>query len=147
MKATIFSLAVLLLGTALGQPHESAEASAIRQVLTDQAAAWNRSDLESFMRGYARSPELTFYSGGTITAGWEKTLERYRTRYQTQGRQMGKLTFSELEIHVVAPDAAWVGGRWRLEMADGTHPGGLFTLVFRKLPEGWRIIHDHTSNE
>ena len=147
MKATIFSLAVLLLGTALGQPHESAEASAIRQVLTDQAAAWNRSDLESFMRGYARSPELTFYSGGTITAGWEKTLERYRTRYQTQGRQMGKLIFSELEIHVLAPDAAWVGGRWRLEMTDGTHPGGLFTLVFRKLPEGWRIIHDHTSNE
>jgi beta-aspartyl-peptidase (threonine type) len=58
---------------------------------------------------------------------------------------MGKLTFSDLEIHVLAPDAAWVGGRWQLDMQDGKKPGGLFTLIFRKLPEGWKIVHDHTS--
>jgi hypothetical protein len=30
-------------------------------------------------------------------------------------------------------------------MPDGSTPGGLFTVIFRKLPEGWKIVHDHTS--
>ena len=121
-------------------------AAAIRAVLDDQVSAWNRGDLDAFMRGYAKLPELSFYSGATVTSGWEQTLQRYRTKYQGAGNQMGKLVFSDLEIHVLAPDAAWVGGRWQLEMTDGKRPGGLFTLIFRKLPEGWRIVHDHTSS-
>jgi ketosteroid isomerase-like protein len=126
-------------------PHEDA-AAAIRAVLDEQVAAWNRGDLDAFMQGYAKLPELSFYSGATVTSGWEQTLQRYRAKYQSGGNQMGKLTFSDLEIHVLAPDAAWVGGRWQLEMTDGKRPGGLFTLIFRKLPDGWKIVHDHTSS-
>jgi beta-aspartyl-peptidase (threonine type) len=134
--------------TVLPQREYKSEADhdAIRAVLDEQVAAWNRGDLDAFMRGYAKLPELSFYSGATVTSGWEQTLQRYRMKYQGAGNQMGKLTFSDLEIHVLAPDAAWVGGRWQLEMPDGKRPGGLFTLIFRKLPEGWRIVHDHTSS-
>lgn len=121
------------------------EAAAIRAVLERQQTAWNKGDLDAFMRGYAKVPELTFYSTDKVTSGWEQTLQRYRDRYQSSGHEMGKLTFSDLEVHVVAPDAAWVGGRWQLEMSDGKKPGGLFTLIFRKLPDGWKIVHDHTS--
>ena len=32
-------------------------------------------------------------------------------------------------------------------MPDGSEPGGLFTLVFRKIRGDWRIVHDHTSAE
>ena len=128
--------------TAKKSPDEQAE---IRAVLNDQVAAWNGGNLKAFMRGSARNGELTFYSGANVTSGWEQTLQRYRTKYQSGGNQMGRLTFSDLEIHVLARDAAWVGGRWQLEMPDGKKPGGLFTLIFRKLPEGWRIVHDHTS--
>ncbi len=118
--------------------------AAIRALLDAQVAAWNRGDLPGFMQGYWKSPELSFYSTA-VTRGWEATLQRYRNRYQTGLHEMGKLDFSELEIHVLAPDAAWVGGRWRLKMSQGTNLGGSFTLILRKLPEGWRIVHDHTS--
>ncbi len=117
---------------------------AIRAVLDAQVAAWNRGDLQGFMAGYWHSPELTFYSGNAVTSGWEATLQRYQKRYQAPGSEMGKLDFSQLEIHP-AGDMAWVGGHWHLKMSDGKDLGGVFTLVFRKLPEGWKIVHDHTS--
>jgi ketosteroid isomerase-like protein len=118
---------------------------AVRQVLLDQQAAWNRGDLEAFMAGYWHSPELTFFSGGSERHGWDDTLARYRQRYQGEGREMGRLTFDDLRVDPVAPDAAYVRGRWQVVTSKETL-GGLFTLVFRKFPEGWRIVHDHTSS-
>jgi ketosteroid isomerase-like protein len=58
---------------------------------------------------------------------------------------MGRLEFSDLNIQELAPDAAFVRGEWRLKMTDGKSPHGLFTLIFRKFPDGWKIVHDHTS--
>jgi beta-aspartyl-peptidase (threonine type) len=119
---------------------------AIRTVLDDQVTAWNRRDLEGFMGGYWKSPKLTFSSGNSKVEGWQGTFDRYKLRYQSEGREMGKLAFSELEIEQLGPDSAFVRGRFRLEMGKES-PTGLFTLIFRKMPEGWRIVHDHTSTE
>ena len=58
---------------------------------------------------------------------------------------MGKLDFSDLNIQVLGPDAALVRGSFHLTMSDGKPPHGMFTLVFRRYPDGWKIIHDHTS--
>jgi ketosteroid isomerase-like protein len=116
----------------------------IRQVLARQVAAWNHRDLEGFMKGYWRSPELTFYSGGTTVSGWEETLERYRNRYQSAGKEMGKLEFSDLKIELLGPSAAFVRGQFHLKM-DTSESNGLFTLTFRKFADGWKIVHDHTS--
>ena len=121
-----------------------APAEAVRQVLDAQVAAWNKGDLEQFMAGYWRSPDLSFFSGKDKRKGWEDTLNRYRQRYQSGGREMGKLSFTDLEIESPAPGTAWVRGRWKLIMSKEA-PEGLFTLIFKKLPEGWRIVHDHTS--
>lgn len=126
----------------IGAAHATADRD-IRAVLDAQVAAWNRGDLAGFMQGYWHSPELTFYSGNGVTSGWQATLDRYKQRYQSPGNAMGKLDFSQLEIHP-AGDMAWVGGHWHLKMPDGSDRGGVFTLVFRKLPEGWKIVHDHT---
>jgi ketosteroid isomerase-like protein len=125
----------------------SAAERGIRSVLDAQVAAWNRGDLDSFMQGYWHSPELTFYSGGTVSTGWDAALARYQRRYQGEGREMGTLDFSNLEIHSVGNNDAWVGGHWHLKMRDGKDLGGLFTLIFKKLPEGWKIVHDHTSSD
>jgi ketosteroid isomerase-like protein len=119
--------------------------SAVEQVLRRQQEAWNHHDLEAFMSGYGNSPDLTFFSGAQKTSGWQPTLERYRKNYQAEGKEMGQLEFSDLNIQELAPDAAFVRGAWNLTMADGKTLHGLFTLVFRKFPEGWKIIHDHTS--
>lgn len=116
-------------------------------VLHQQVLAWNKGDLKGYMEGYWNSPELTFFSGGTITKGWQPTLDRYRQRYQSGGREMGKLDFMDLSITILGPESAVARGRWRLKMKNGEQPHGLFTVIFRKFPEGWRIIHDHSSAE
>ncbi len=118
----------------------------IRAALDAQVAAWNAGKLEEFMKGYWRSPDLTFFSGGGKLSGWNATLERYRKTYQAEGKEMGKLAFSDLDIQPLGPNAAVVRGRWELTMSDGKKPGGLYTLIFRRFKEGWKIIHDHTSS-
>jgi beta-aspartyl-peptidase (threonine type) len=121
--------------------------TSVEQVLRAQQDAWNRHDLEGFMIGYWNSPDLSFFSGGRETSGWQGALERYRRTYQSEGKEMGKLEFSDLRIEPLGSDAAFVRGAWHLTMSDGKTPHGLFTLVFRKFPGGWKIVHDHTSAE
>lgn len=148
MKLTGVVLAlsvILVLASSVVSARASNQVQAVRQVLQQQQDAWNRHDLEGFMAGYWNSPELTFFSGAKITSGWQSTIERYRKAYQSEGREMGKLDFSDLNIQPLAPDAAFVRGAWHLTMSDGKTPHGLFTLIFRKFPKGWKIIHDHTS--
>jgi beta-aspartyl-peptidase (threonine type) len=127
-----------------GAPRRGVEQD-IRLVLDQQVDAWNRGDLDGFVDAYWRSPKLVFQSAAERTSGWEAMRERYRKRYQGQGKEMGKLDFRDMDVIVLAPDAAFVRGRWRLKLTNGQEPGGLFTVIFRKLPEGWRIVHDHTS--
>lgn len=123
----------------------AASAAAVRAVLDAQVEAWNRGDLEAFMAGYWRSPDLVFQSGSTVTRGWQATLERYRKRYQSEGKEMGRLRFEELDVQPLGADAAFIRGRWRLTMKDGSEPNGLFTLLARRIDGEWKIVHDHTS--
>jgi beta-aspartyl-peptidase (threonine type) len=128
---------------AQNKPDEQTQA--VRAVMERQVADWNKGDLDGFLSGYWNSPKVVFQSGGRRFDGWEAMRQRYRQTYQGGGRAMGQLEFSGLEIESLGPEAALARGRWRLTMPDGTKPGGLFTVIFRKLPDGWKIIHDHTS--
>jgi beta-aspartyl-peptidase (threonine type) len=148
MTCHVLALALFFCAAGAADQDRAAQvkpSQAIRQVLDDQVAAWNKGDLAGFMAGYWKSDELSFISGKTKTRGWQATFDRYKKTYQAEGREMGKLTFSEIEIELIGADHAVVKGRWQLAMKK-EHPGGLFTLIFRKLPEGWRIVHDHTSS-
>ena len=124
-------------------PSEAADKQQIEHVLTEQAAAWNRGDIPSFMEGYAKIPTLRFASGGKVTYGWQETLDNYKLRYPDRSA-MGMLTFSDLEITILSADCALVFGRWHLQTDKG-EPHGLFTLLWRKTEAGWRIVADHTS--
>ena len=116
----------------------------IASLLDRQAAAWNAGDIESFMRPYWQSPELTFSSGGAVTRGWGSTLANYRKRYPTR-EAMGTLAFSDLEFQSLGGDAMLVLGRWRLMRDDPI--GGAFSLVWRRIDGSWVIVHDHTSRD
>ncbi len=117
--------------------------SEIRAVLEAQASAWNRGDIDEYMNGYARGDATEFVGGDTLTRGWQTVRDRYAKKYDS-AEKMGRLTFSEIEVKQLSADAALVTGRWQLQRKDD-RPQGRFTLLFRKLPEGWRIVHDHTS--
>jgi len=138
----LLSLSAVLV-SAQSETQKTKASAAIRSVMDEQAVAWNKGDIDGFMKGYWNSEKLVFVSGDKVTCGWQQTLDNYKKSYTSKER-MGTLTFSDLEINVLSKDAAVVLGSWSLERA-GDHPHGKFTLTFRKLKEGWRIIIDHTS--
>ncbi|MBZ5615160.1 MAG: DUF3225 domain-containing protein [Acidobacteriia bacterium] len=149
MRDLVFLVGVIATLAVVGIGQDSGEAGpvAIRKVIEEQQAAWNRQNLEGFMAGYWNSPELTFFSGAHESKGWQAALDRYKKSYQGAGHEMGKLEFANLRIEMLGTNAAFVRGEFHLTMSDGQTPRGLFTLVFRKFPEGWKIVHDHSAGE
>ena len=140
-------LACFLAGLFAAQPRAAeppgGDGAQIRAVLDAQVAAWNRGDVDAFMQGYWKSEKTEFVGSTGVFRGWQAVLDRYRKAYPDRS-SMGRLTFSDLEITALGPTAVLVLGQWQLDR-EHDRPGGVFTLVFRKFPEGWKIIHDHTS--
>ena len=142
-------LRYFLVAAILGSTSLSAQSSRpditleISAVLKMQQDAWNRGDIDAFMNGYSRSDETLFVSGDDVIRGWQKVLDRYKKKYSDRA-EMGTLTFSNLEITPLSNDSAVALGSWKLNRAND-QPHGRFTLIFRRFPEGWRIVHDHTS--
>ena len=127
------------------KPAEAREGdrAAILLVLTTQQNAWNAGNVRAFLEGYWHSEELTFAGSGGVSRGWDAVRVRYEKNYPDRAA-MGMLDFSGLEYRFLGADAALVLGKWHLKR-DGGDVGGVFSLVLQRFPEGWRIIHDHTS--
>src|SRR2546423_2852258 len=138
---TTFSVAAHLLAPISHSEVRESERAAIGKILDDQHTAWNRGDIDAFLQGYWHSPELTFSGSGGIARGWDAVLVRYKKTYPDRAG-MGQLDFSQLEFLFLGPDAALVLGHWHLVRAEGDIDG-VFSLVWQRFPEGWRIIHDH----
>lgn len=138
-------LCIAFSATALAQTSNGE--AAVRKLFTDQTAAWNRGDLNAFMQGYWRSDDLTFYGNNSAIHGWQSTLDRYIQRYQSGGKEMGKLDFKDFTVRMLGDNYALAHGRWHLVFKDGKEATGMTTLVVEHRPEGWRIIHDHSSGE
>lgn len=140
-------LTLLLLALAASrlpaQSDSSADERAIRNLLTTQQAAWNRGEIPAFLQGYWNSPDLTFAGSDGFVRGYDGLLQRYQKAYPNT-EAMGQLDFSGLEIRSLGPDSAMVLGHWHLRRSIGD-AGGVFTLIFRRFPTGWHIVHDHTS--
>lgn len=154
MMRHAFRVFALLLATALAcfglqpqgataVPAEPSSESQIRALIEMQADAWNRGDIETFMTAYWKSDETAFVGANGLTRGWQAVLDRYHKNYPDRAA-MGHLTFSNLEIHLLCADAAFAIGQFQLQR-ENDKPAGIFTLDFKKFPEGWRIVVDHTT--
>jgi len=129
----------------------SADETAIRKSIDKQAAAWNRGDIPGFMQSYEDSPETTFI-GQTLRKGYRPILERYQQSYSNPA-QMGTLSFTDVDVRLLRGtcgkrELALVTGKFHLkrtEKGSATKDDGIFSLVWRKGPKGWKIILDHTS--
>ncbi|MEO2091079.1 MAG: nuclear transport factor 2 family protein, partial [Gemmataceae bacterium] len=135
MPRLLAALALALLASVVAS---AADADLVKAVLTQQADAWNKGDLDTFLDTYWKSDDLVFFSGGTVSKGHKAVSDRYHKRYKADGKEMGKLTFTALEVEMLGTDAAMVRGKWKLEM-KAENPDGLFTLIVKKLPGGWKI--------
>ena len=117
--------------------------------LRAQQLAWNEGSVRGFMEVYARADSLTFLSVGNVRSGWEEAYYGYVRGYP-DAEAMGRLTFSDLTVTPLSADRALAWGRWRLQRSGdpaGGGPGGLFSLILASTPDGWRVVHDHTSSE
>ncbi|HEY6413027.1 MAG TPA: nuclear transport factor 2 family protein [Edaphobacter sp.] len=117
----------------------------ITKVLLAQEAAWNKGDLEAFIQGYKNSPDTLFVTH-QVFRGVDGMLDEYRHNYPSRAA-MGTLGFSELEVHPLDEKFAVVIGKYHLDRSkkDGGNADGVFSLVFEKTDQGWKIIVDHTS--
>jgi len=123
-----------------------AQSAEVQAMLKRSEAAWNRGDLVAFSTDYEDAPETTFIGRDVVRGGTKAILERYRLRYPSR-EAMGTLTFSEIEVRPLAAGLALATGKYDLKRtaAGGGDASGRFTLVIRKTPAGWKIIHDHSS--
>lgn len=150
MILTALIASVALTGTGAGSDESppcrgsGPDAAAVCAVLQAQQTAWNAGDIPGFMEGYWQSEALRFASGGTVTTGWQATLDRYLARYGDDAA-MGDLVFSGVDVDQLSSDRAIAFGRWQL-LRESDAPSGLFTLVFAKTDGAWVIVHDHTSS-
>ena len=119
-------------------------ADQILTVMHNQQIAWNNGDIEGFMNSYIKSDSLVFIGVSEPTYGWQTTLNNYKKGYPDK-KTMGELTFDIKKVTVLAKDAAFVMGSWRLKRAED-NPHGFFTLLFRKINGQWKIVVDHTSS-
>jgi beta-aspartyl-peptidase (threonine type) len=144
MKRSLLLLLLALPGCAVRDAAQDRQE--IQDVLRRQAEAWNRGDLDAFLDGYWRSEATVFAGGDKVHRGFDAMARRYREAYPTR-EKMGRLSFSNLTFEQLESDRAVVTGSWELEIAGAEiRPGGVFTLIWRRVDERWKIVHDHTSS-
>jgi ketosteroid isomerase-like protein len=132
-----FSLLLLRSGA------QSRDELAIRHLLAEQTAAWNRGDLDGFMKGYWENDSLVFVGKSGVNYGWKTTLNNYRRGYPDTVA-MGKLAFTILQVRKLSGEYYHVIGKWHLQRTIGNLEGS-FTLLFRKIHGNWYVIIDHSS--
>jgi len=142
----LFSALVGMARTGLGQtsPSHTDPETAIRKVMADQSEAWNRGNVDDFMKGYWNNDSLVFVGQSGLTYGYQQTLANYKKHYDTP-EKMGKLFFTLLSVKQLSPDYCFVLGKWLLKRPAAGDIGGLYSLLFRKIDGQWRIVVDHTS--
>lgn len=117
--------------------------TAILAVIARMEAAWNRGDFRGYMWGF-QNPDVVFVSGGKFRDGWQGSLDQYVRDYGGSPGRRGRLRFYDMKVELLAPDAAMLIGRYRLERT-GRVTEGINTRLFRKRKGQWRISMNHVS--
>jgi len=116
----------------------------VTALLKEQDEAWNRGDLDGFLKYYDHTGELVFIGSTGEIRDYQVLKQKYVKRYKTADANFGKLTFSDLKVDELSKGLVRAWGKWQVDQKSETQ-SGWFSLIFRKTPEGWRIIHDHSS--
>lgn len=123
-----------------------AQTGEIQKLMKDSEDAWNRGDLPAFASYYEDSPDTTFMGREVTRGGVQAILQRYQKSYPTP-ESRGTLTFSEIVVRPLAEGLVLVTGKFALKRTKegGGDAAGRYTLVIKRTPAGWKIIHDHSS--
>ena len=124
--------------------------AALTRLITAQldraALDWNRGDLDGFLSDYASEGTTTFVDGYRARSGIGFIRGVYAPRF-APGAQRDSLHFEEVEARPLSATLALVTARFILQRRTELTASGPFTLVMERRPEGWRILHDHSSSD
>ena len=115
----------------------------LRNILNEQAKAWNNGDINTFMETYWRSDDLQFLGSSGLTSGWDNTLLRYQRRYPDK-QAMGHLTFDVVSVNKRSGKVYSLVGKFHLERDGLENLEGYFLLIWQKIRGEWRIVADST---
>lgn len=121
-----------------------AEKQEIRTLIARMEAAWNRGDFEGYMEGFQK-PDVVFVSRGRFQRDWQGTLDHYVRDYGGSPERRGTLRFSDIRIEMLAPDAAQLISRYRLDRPVDPQDG-INTRLMRKIDGRWVIALNHVSS-
>ena len=142
----LIALLALPLSTAPAKPLDSPrEDAAIRRVIADMQAAWNRGDFRGYMAGF-KNPDVVFVSKGEFQRDWQGTLDHYVRDYGGAPDRRGRLHFWDIRIEMLAPDAAQLISRYRLDRPKDPQDG-INTRLMRKVDGRWVIALNHVSSK
>lgn len=142
MKTKILFCALIMISSVCLAADE--EVQRIQQMLNEQAGAWNRGDLEKFIRAYDDDGRLVFIGSSGVIRSPRELKEKYEKKYGEGKSEFGTLSFSEVQVELLAKNVARAYGRWAVQQ-KADNPSGWFSLILYKTGKGWRIIHDHSS--
>jgi uncharacterized protein (TIGR02246 family) len=121
-----------------------AEKQEIRALIGRMQAAWNRGDFRGYMEGFA-NPDVIFVSRGEFQKDWQGTLDHYIRDYGSSPQTRGTLQFFDIRIEMLAPDAAQLISRYRLDRPQRPQDG-VNTRLMRKRGDRWVIALNHVSS-
>lgn len=129
------------------RPDAAALTDTIRTQFARSTEAWNRGDLDGFMADYARDSTTSYMAGGHLRQGYEWIRSNYARNYFAPGKRRDALRFEEFAVRPLSPTLALVTARFVLEDGGRVTASGPFTLVMERRPDGWKILHDHSSGD
>lgn len=146
MRGPVPAVLMMSLVAACGAPAPPADhpTAAVTLVLTESARAWNRGDLDGFMASYLDDSATVFVTADSAHAGFDWIRARYAPRF-TPAAVRDSLRFEGIEVRGLGPEHAVATAHYVLVRGDSVTAMGPFTIVLRRTPAGWKIIHDHTS--
>ena len=145
IRRTLLALAAAAALSAPARADDASEQAAIRQVIADMEAAWNRGDFRGYMAGF-QNPGVVFVSKGRFQDGWQGTLDHYIRDYGGDPARRGRLHFFDIRIEMLGPDAAQLISRYELDRPDAPQHG-INTRLMRKIAGRWVIALNHVSAE
>ncbi len=118
--------------------------ASVTAMLERSATAWNDGDLDAFMADYANAATTSFMTPDGPVYGPEEIRARYASGFAADAHR-DSLRFEDLNVRRLPPLIGLVTGKYVLHDDGKVTSTGWFTLVLRRVGDGWRIVHDHSS--
>jgi ketosteroid isomerase-like protein len=115
----------------------------IENNLNKMVEYWNSGELDKYISFYANTEDITMQSSKTRFYGINKIRSLFVDSFAKEETR-GKLIFSEVSITVLSNESAYAIGKFNLQYPNGNKREGYYTVVFKKLATGWKIVHDQS---